>query len=120
MAAKSSMMIQFPRGGTIPASVLKSKDDRVCSPNEPVKVPKDYGDHLVERRIADAVEEIAKSKPKAATSKKAVADLQAELTTRITEAEKALGEAETDKAKTDAQAVLDAAKQALTDATAGS
>lgn len=120
MAAKSSMMIQFPRGGIIPADVLKLKDDRVCSPNEPVKVPKDYGDHLVERRIAVAVGETTKSKPKAATPKKGEDGPHAALEANVTKAEKAVANAKTDATKAKAQEFLDAANQALADATASS
>lgn len=120
MAAKSSMMIQFPRGGIIPADVLKSDKDRDCGPGEPVKVPKAYADHLIERRIAVAAEEATKAKMKSAPPKKENTDPHAELKAKITEAEKALVEAETEEAKADAQKFLDTANQALSDAAASS
>lgn len=135
MAVKSSMTIQFPRGGTIPADVLKSDKDRVCGPGESVKVPKAYADHLIERRIAVAAEEATKantkaatpkgketanSKTKDATAKTANDDPHAALNENVAKAEKAVANAKTDETKAKAQKFLDAANQALSDATAGS
>lgn len=135
MAAKSSMMIQFPRGGIIPADVLKSEKDRDCGPGEPVKVPKAYADHLIERRIAVAAEETTKANTKAttpkgketanpktkdATAKTANDDPHAALKENVAKGEKAVANARTDATKAKAQEFLDAAKQALADASAGS
>ncbi|MEJ8474460.1 hypothetical protein [Roseibium algae] len=120
MAAKSSMLIQFPRGGTIPAKVLGAKKDRVCEPGEPVKVPKTYATHLIERRIAVAAEEASRSGRKAVPEKKDEADPFTELKAAVIEAEKGLDAADTDEEKAAAQVLLDEATQALTDAVSGS
>ncbi len=53
--SKKTITIAFPRGGIIPAAVLSIKEDKVCSPHEPVKVPTDYGQHLIDDRFAVAV-----------------------------------------------------------------
>ncbi|CUX63279.1 hypothetical protein [Agrobacterium genomosp. 13] len=53
--SKKTITIAFPRGGIIPAAVLSLKEDKVCSPHEPVKVPTDYGQHLIDDRFAVAI-----------------------------------------------------------------
>lgn len=80
--SKKTMTIAFPRGGIIPAAVLSIKEDKVCSPHEPVKVPTDYGQHLIDDRFAVAVTSRtsdSEEKPEmdAASKKKAEADATA-------------------------------------------
>ncbi|CVI59519.1 hypothetical protein CFBP4996_18145 [Agrobacterium leguminum] len=80
--SKKTMTIAFPRGGIIPAAVLSIKEDKVCSPHEPVKVPTDYGQHLIDDRFAVAVtsrtsDSEEKAEMDAAAKKKAEADAAA-------------------------------------------
>jgi len=115
MASKSTMKIQFPRGGTIPKEVLKSDKDKKCDPGEVVTVPKAYGEHVVTDRFAEKV--TASTKASNAEADKKKADLE-KLVTAVVDAEEALAKAATDEAKADAQAALDAAEKALADASA--
>lgn len=115
MASKSTMKIQFPRGGTIPKEVLKSNKDKKCDPGEVVTVPKTYGDHLVSDRFA--VEAKASTKGGKAEADKKKAEL-AKLEAAVSDAKVALEKADTDEAKATAQAALDAAEKALADASA--
>ncbi|HEV2504404.1 MAG TPA: hypothetical protein VGV39_15100 [Mesorhizobium sp.] len=52
MSKNETMHIAFPNGGSIPASVLKEKDDRKVGPHEAVRVPRSYGEHMVANRFA--------------------------------------------------------------------
>lgn len=114
MASKSTMKIQFPRGGTIPKEVLKADKDKKCAPGEAVSVPKAYGEHVVSDRFADEVKTSTKGGNAAADKK---AEL-AKLGTAVRDAKAALAKAATDEAKADAQAGLDVAEKALADAKA--
>lgn len=52
MSKKPTIVIAFPRGGIIPASVLNAKDNYTASPHKPVEVPKAYGEHLISDCLA--------------------------------------------------------------------
>lgn len=51
MSSKETMLIAFPNGGILPASITGDKDKPV-DPHDPVRVPRDYGEHLVHDRFA--------------------------------------------------------------------
>lgn len=51
MSSKETMWIAFPNGGIIPASITGEKD-RAVDAHDPVKVPSEYGQHLVHDRFA--------------------------------------------------------------------
>ncbi|CUX40508.1 conserved hypothetical protein [Agrobacterium deltaense Zutra 3/1] len=125
--SKKTMSIAFPRGGIIPAAVLSLKEDKVCSPHEPVKVPIEYGQHLVDDRFAVAVtgkssDSDEKSETDAAVKKKAEADAAAKkklediaaAEKKVENAKAALTAAGTDTVALDAAQVdLDAAEAEL-------
>lgn len=62
MSKKPTIVVAFPRGGIIPASVLNEDEDYTASPHKPVEVPKAYGDHLIADRLAYDVLEADKRK----------------------------------------------------------
>jgi hypothetical protein len=49
---EKTMLIMFPKGGIIPASVLGLETDKHCQAHETVEVPETYGQHLVHDRFA--------------------------------------------------------------------
>ena len=103
MSKSDTMFIAFPNGGVIPASITGGKDRKVA-PHEAVKVPKNYGDSLVEDRFAYATDpETAKA---ATASRKASAD-------DLGEREASLKKAETDVAGR--EAAVKTAEAALSD-----
>lgn len=57
--SKETMWVAFPNGGIIPAAIT-GDDDRPVEAHEPVKVPADYGRHLVHDRFAYEAEQRGK------------------------------------------------------------
>ena len=131
MRKTDTMFIAFPNGGTVPASVTGGKDRKV-GPHEAVKVPRDYGDSLVDDRFAyesdpaTAKAAGAARKPgtdnlgeREASLKKAEADIAARETavksaeTALSDREAAVAKAETDIA--DRETAVETAEVALSE-----
>lgn len=73
MSKKSTIVVAFPRGGIIPASVLDASEDYTAPPHKPVEVPKAYGEHLITDRLAyDVLEADKRRKVQAETSEQIV------------------------------------------------
>ncbi len=97
---------------TVPEDVVKLKDGQSVSPGDEVRLPTEYGEHLVSLRVAKAGSTKAETKPakKQDTGKaKEIADAEAALAT----AKDALSNAETDEANATAQKSVDDAQAAL-------
>ncbi|MFS2324029.1 hypothetical protein U2P60_01075 [Brucella sp. H1_1004] len=74
MSKKSTIVVAFPRGGIIPASVLDASDDYTAPPHKPVEVPKAYGEHLIIDRLAyDVLEADKRRKAQAETTAQSAA-----------------------------------------------
>jgi hypothetical protein len=96
MSRKSKITIAFPRGGIIPAAVLKADKDRKCDPGEPVSVPASYGQHLVDEKFAVEVKA-----PRAKADKSSGAKPQdlTPLEAAVAEAQKAVVDADGEEAQ---------------------
>lgn len=74
MSKKSTIVVAFPRGGIIPASVLDASEDYTAPPHKPVEVPKAYGEHLITDRLAyDVLEADKRRKAQAETAAQSAA-----------------------------------------------
>lgn len=74
MATAKKAWVAFRTNAIIPASVLKTEEDKKVNAHEPVQVPEDYAEHVVHERFAvksKAPKKKAAPKPTAAASKKA-------------------------------------------------
>lgn len=121
--AHKKKAITFPRGGVLPAAIVGGDKDKTIPPHEPVRVPSDYGQSLIDDKFA--VEAVAKSE-KAPDKKKTSNDdgtkppnLTA-LKAAVTKAKKAVEGAKTDESKAKAEDYLSTAEQALAAATGNS
>jgi hypothetical protein len=116
--SRKTKLIAFPGGGIIPSEINDGKGDKEIPPHEPVRVPIEYGDSLINDRFAVEVPQSEAKKPR---NKKTAADPNiAALKNKVAQAEKAVAAAKTDETKAKAQEFLDEAKKALTDAQSGS
>lgn len=109
MSSKETVHIAFPYGGILPAGIAGEKD-RPVGPHEPVRVPKSYGDSLVEDRFAYVAE--PKKKPREKSEKP---DLGA-LEQAVKQVELDLDAASDDDARSAAAAALELARSNLTKA----
>lgn len=95
MSSKETMWVAFPNGGIIPASITGGKD-RAVNAHEPIKVPAEYGEHLVHDRFAYKAEAPSRSGKGGKGDKSAVdpvtlklADLQAQKAAATTDEDRA-------------------------------
>ncbi|MBO9424685.1 hypothetical protein J7444_08130 [Labrenzia sp. R4_1] len=110
MSRKSKMTIAFPRGGIIPAPVLKAEKDRKCDPGEPVSVPAPYGQHLVDEKFAVEVKAArAKTNKSGGSKPQDLTPLEA----AVEKAQKAVVDADSDEAEQAAKDDLEEAQKAL-------
>jgi predicted lipid-binding transport protein (Tim44 family) len=117
--SRKTKLIAFPGGGIIPSEINDGKGDKEIPPHEPVRVPIEYGDSLINDRFAVEVPQTEMKKKPANKKTAADPDIEA-LKTKVAQAEKAVAAAKTDETKAKAQEFLDEAKKALTDAQSGS
>lgn len=101
MATTKTMSIAFPRGGLLPAALMKKKTDVAVPPHEPVDVPFEYGKQLVDDKFAYDASELAAANAKLADAQAAVDAATAKLA------------AADDASKAAAEAELTAAQEAL-------
>lgn len=115
MSSKETMWIAFPNGGILPATITGGKD-RDVDAHEPVRVPADYGKHLVHDRFAyEATPKGKATKPSSSDSADARLRLEATLAGLRAKAEEVQDPAE--KAKLAEQA--DAVEKKIVDLAAG-
>ncbi|WP_420415120.1 hypothetical protein [Roseibium sp.] len=112
--SRKTKLIAFPGGGIIPSVLNDGKGDKEIPPHEPVRVPFEYGESLINDRFAVEVTQPEAKKPR--KKKAATAPNITALKAKVAQAEKAVAAAKTDETKGKAQAFLDEAKQALADA----
>lgn len=94
--SKETMWIAFPNGGIIPAAVTGGKDRQVDA-HEAVKVPADYGRHLVHDRFAYEAEAPGRKPKQAKTDDDAsarLAELQSMKTAAASDEERSQIDAE--------------------------
>lgn len=89
MSKSETMYIAFPFGGSIPGPVLNEKEDRKVGPHDPVRVPRSYGEHLVNDRFAYEAEPPKKAAKPVPPKDVTIEDLEA----RLAATHKAIGEA---------------------------
>jgi len=116
--SRKTKLIAFPGGGIIPSEINDGKGDKEIPPHEPVRVPIEYGDSLINDRFAVEVPQSEAKKPR--NKKTAAKPNIAALKNKVAQAEKAVAAAKTDETKAKAQEFLDEANKALTDAQSGS
>lgn len=78
MSKTDTMYIAFTHGGILPKSVTGGAEERV-PPHKAVKVPRAYGQHLVDDKFAYVAEPPATPKKKAAGENAEVAAIEARL-----------------------------------------
>lgn len=109
MSKPETMWVAFPNGGILPKDITKSKE-RPVGPHEAVRVPRTYGQHLVDDRFAYEAEEPKKAKAEGGGKQKAEIT---ELEKSVAQAEEAFANAAGGEEKRLAAAVLDEAKAEL-------
>lgn len=111
MSKPETMWIAFPNGGILPKDVTKSEERKV-GPHEAVRVPRTYGQHLVDDHFAYEAEEPKKAKAEGGGKQVQKPDL-AKLQDVVAQAEAAVAGAAEGEEKRLAVEALDEAKAAL-------
>lgn len=107
MSKSETMYIAFPYGGILPADVAGG-DEKKVGPHDPVKVPRTYGEHLIEDRFAYRAEAPKARKNEGgrppvdlAALEDAVKTAEAAASAAADDSEKAAAEADLAKARDD-------------------